>query len=806
MEASMMAISKMTKANHRHNILALLCSTVLAAAPAYAQVASTEDSAPEDIIITATKRSESLQKVPLSIQALGSEKLEQQQVSSSDDVIKLLPSVSFQSAGPGQSQFFFRGISSGGDGQRNGPLPATGLYIDETPVSTIGSSLDLHIYDMARIEALSGPQGTLFGASSLSGTLRLITNKPDTTVTKGAIDLQLNKFDKGGFGGSAEGYYNLPLSDKAALRVVGFYRRDAGYIDNIPQTRVFDINDDDPSNDIILTNATLVKQDFNNVETYGGRAALKIDLDDNWTVTPSVIYQQQLSKGSFLFDPKRGDLAVSDFLPSESKDRWYQAALTIEGKIGNWDLVYSGGYFGRKLNATTDYSYYTVGYEALIPEYAIFPDGAGGYIDPTQSQTLADKFTKLNQELRVTSPSDARFRLTAGFFLQRQTDRISADYDIKGVSQIPQEVLLVPAITGFGDNVFRTRANRIDRDYAAFTEFNFDITDQLTLTAGIRAFMYKNTVSGFSGTVFRISEPTCFATTDTNVPCNNITDASGQGPKKAIGSGETHKVNLSYKATPDILVYATYSTGFRPGGINRRASIIPYKPDTLTNYEIGWKTSLFDRQLRFNGAAFYENWKDFQFGLVPVGQNGLTNTYNAGDARIFGIEADFALNIGGLTLSGGGTYVDAKTTTDLCQADATGNIVCVDGQEPAARKGTRLPVQPKFKGNLTARYAFDMGSAESFLQATVNHQGGTRAALTKEDSDKLGFTKGFRSFDFSAGTQFGKYSLELFLQNAFDKRGQLSIGAPCATTYCGQFARIYTTKPRLFGIKLGTDF
>ena len=299
--------------------------------PAVAQDATAEEALPGEIVVTATKREESLQKVPLSIQALGEETLDQQQVSSLDDFSKLLPSVSFQSFGPGQSQIYFRGVSSGGDGLRTGPTPATGLYLDEIPVTTIAGSVDLHVYDIARIEALSGPQGTLFGASSLSGTLRLITNKPSTAGFEGGADLQVNKFGEGEFGGSLESFLNLPLSDNAALRVVGFYRRDGGYIDNIPGSRTFTLDDSDPTTNLTVNNAALVENDFNDVETFGGRAALKVDLNENWTVTPAIIYQDQKTSGPFLFDPRKGDLAVTDFQPTRNTDRWFQAALTVEG-------------------------------------------------------------------------------------------------------------------------------------------------------------------------------------------------------------------------------------------------------------------------------------------------------------------------------------------------------------------------------------------------------------------------------------------------------------------------------------------
>ncbi len=795
--------SKTTKVSLRNGMLALLGTTMLTAVPAFAQDAPAEEGAlPGDIIVTATKRSESLQKVSLSIQALGTETLDQQQVASIDDFAKLLPSVSFQSFGPGQSQIFFRGVSSGGDGLHIGPAPASGLYLDEIPVTTIAGSVDLHVYDIARIEALSGPQGTLFGASSLSGTLRIITNKPSTAGFEGGADLQVNKFGKGEFGGSLESFMNFPLSDNAALRVVGFYRRDGGYIDNIAGSRTFTLDDGDPTTNKTVTNAALVEDDFNDVATFGGRAALKIDLDDNWTVTPAVIYQNQVSKGPFLFDPRKGDLVVTDFQETRNKDRWYQAALTIEGKLGNWDVVYSGGYFERKVNNRSDYSYYTVAYDTYGSDYTNFPTATPGqFLDPSQFVRLGDKYTKHTHELRVVSPREDRFRLTAGMFFQRQTDAIEANYDIVGISTIPTppNANFVPVGAAFGDTVFLTRINRADRDFASFAEASYDITDSVTVTAGIRGFIATNTISGFSGFNRNALNANCLPTTATNRPCDNVN-------KKQDQSGETHKVNVSWQVTDDQLLYATYSTGYRPGGNNRRPGILPFKADTLSNYEIGWKTSLLDRKLRLNGAVFYEEWKDLQFGLVPVGNNGVTNTYNAGDARIYGIEGDFALALGGLTLSGAGTYIDAKLATDFCQVDATGNIVCVTGTPPAAPKGTRLPVQPKFKGSMTARYVVPMGSNDVFFQATANYQGGTRTFLTNADFAAVGPTKGFSTFDFSAGTSIGQFSVEAFIQNAFDKRGQLGLNTACSTTICGDFARIYPTKPQIFGLKVGSKF
>lgn len=747
-----------------------------------------------EIIVTAQKRSENLQNVPISIQALGTQKLEQLNIASFDDYAKVLPSVSFQSFGPGQTQLSFRGITSGGDGLHGGSQPTAALYLDEIPVTTIASAVDLHVYDIARVEALSGPQGTLFGSSSLAGTLRIIPNKPDTKEFSGRIDVSGNKVGKGTGGGSIEGFVNIPLSDRAALRVMGFYQHDGGYIDSIPGTRTFTLGDDDPSTNVTVNNAKFVKDNVNTTDTAGGRAALKVDLDDNWTIEPSVVYQHQTTRGSFLFDPRYGDLKVTDFGPGYNRDAWALATMTINGKIGNWDLTYAGGYFDRRVENKQDYSEYSVAYDQFQGGfYTYFPTANGGFLDPTQQVHNHDEYTKQSHELRISSPTGERYKLVAGLFYQRQTDRIVADYYINGLADIPNS----PAVPKAGDDLFATRAFRVDRDYAAFIDGSFDITPQLTLAAGIRVFKVNNTFVGFSGFKSGTLAANCVPVVADDRVCNNF-------DRQAKQSGETHRVNLTYKFDADRLVYATYSTGYRPGGNNRRPNVNPYIADTLANYELGFKTSWFDRKLRLNGALFYEKWKNLQYGLSPVGSFGVTNIYNAGDARVYGAEMDFNLRLGRLTLSGSGALIDGKLTTDFCSFDANGNPDCALGVV-AAPKGTPLPVQPRFKGNMTARYEFDLGSSKAFIQGSLNHQSGTRSYLTTREADLLGRTQGFETFDFSVGAKVSGFDVSAFIQNAFDKRGILSINTACTPSICGAARRFYPIKPQVFGIKLGHD-
>jgi outer membrane receptor protein involved in Fe transport len=338
----------------------LMTSSMLAAlpmiAPALAHgqtrqpVSTGQDDNGIEVIVTATKRATKLQDTPISIEVLSTKKLDDLNVASFNDYVALLPSVSFQNTPYQGSNVYFRGVASGGDGNHSGPQPSVGIYLDEEPVTTIGGPLDVHIYDMARIESLAGPQGTLYGASSEAGTIRLITNKPDTGGYYGRIDLDGNTVDHGGMGGKLEGMINIPFSDKVALRVVGWEQHNAGFIDNIAGTRSFL----PAGSGITVDNAPYVKNNYNTSEIEGGRAALKVDLDENWTVTGSVIGQATHSKGSAGYDPNVGDLKVQHFLPEYNHDRFIQAALTVQGKIGNFDLTYAGAAMKRTIDSAAD--------------------------------------------------------------------------------------------------------------------------------------------------------------------------------------------------------------------------------------------------------------------------------------------------------------------------------------------------------------------------------------------------------------------------------------------------------------------
>jgi iron complex outermembrane receptor protein len=817
----------------------------------------------DDIVVTAQKRDENIQDVPISIQAIGTRRLDQLGITNFNEYTALLPSVAFQTVSPGVTTVYMRGVANGGDGNHSGSLPSVGTYLDEQPVTTIGGTLDVHIYDVARIESLAGPQGTLYGASSESGTIRIITNKPDLSGFYGRVDVEGNTVAHGGQGGKAEGMLNIPVTDRAALRVVGFYQRDAGYIDNVPGRRTFcgtptftpDPETGDPvvsgciKDGISVTNSRFVEKNYNDTETYGGRAALKIDLDDTWTVTPTVLYQEQRSHGTYAYDPSVGDLQLQHFYPEYRRDRYIQGALTIEGKIGTWDVTYAGAYLDRRAAQSSDYTDYAEAYDSLyesvggLANYFYYQDNAGNTIDPRQNVLATDHFKKLSQELRVASPASEPFRVVVGAFYQRQSNLIHQDYAIPNLGA---DV----SVNGFPGTLWLTQQHRVDKDYAMFGEVSWDVLPRLTLTAGGRGYIYDNSLIGFFGfgrnpnadpddgrpyTAFPRNAAGssgtgvagCFLTTGQTLgsvvndpnggpvppllpaavkgsPCTNLGDyaSGGVAPRDAQGQGVTYRFNASWKPTDDLLFYGTWSRGFRPGGINRRGDLgsATYGADFLTNYEIGAKTTLLGGKLRLNGDIYEQHWNSFQFSFL--GENSFTIIQNGPDARIRGVEADANLNLGRLNLTAAGAYTDAVTRQNLCTT-----LVCPDVPGPndiLAPKGTRLPITPRFKITGTGRYTIPIGAAKAYVQGLVTHQSSATADLRVAKAEALGRIKGFTYGNLALGAEFGDYTVELFAQNIWDERAQLSRFQQCGA--CDQRPYIVVYTPRTLGLRAGAKF
>ena len=777
---------------------------------AMAQTESTQPNDTAEIVVTAQKREESLQTVPISIVALTGSRLDNLQVRNFQDYAQYLPSVAFSrgSTGvPGNISVSFRGIATDGGLVASGTLPTVGIYLDEQPVTSITGSLDIHAYDIARVESLAGPQGTLYGASAQAGVIRIITNKPDPTKFSASIDFEANKIFAGGTGGGVEGYANIPIvADKIALRAVGWYTHTGGYIDSIRRSRTFRSSG--------ITQTSLVGDNLNKSDVYGLRAQLGIDLDENWTVTPSAMYQKTTWDGPFRSDDdKAGVLKVGHFFPEFGRDEFYQVGATITGKIADFDLTYAGYYMNRVFASQNDYADYGFYYDAIAGSGAYVKDDLGRLIDPSQLYKNNRRSKKLSQEFRVASPRENRFRMVAGLFYQRQTELGEDNYLTANFATR----LSVPGRPG---QVWLTRQNRIDRDYAAFGQFDFDLTDQLTVTGGLRAYKFDNTLVGFFGvntTFFGTGVRQCLgpktgpfglgvAIVD-GTPCTNLGVLNADGtisPKQSKGDGFTYRANVTYKIDADHLIYATMSSGFRPGGINRAGAATPFNADKLTNYEIGTKNSFFDRRLTLNLTVFQGDWKNVQVTFQAPGGSGVAQITNAGGARSRGIEGDLAWrDPSGFSFIANAAYVDAKLTTPLFTGRPT----------PTAPAGTRLPLTPKFKGSATARYDFDVSSWRAHIQTALSYIGDRTRTLPVADSAKLGFSPGYTQIDASIGATRGNSSVELYVRNLNDVRGEQSRSAQCNINYCGPstfdpVGEIYRNynQPRTIGLRFGQKF
>jgi outer membrane receptor protein involved in Fe transport len=677
-----------------------------------------------------------------------------------------------------------RGVASGENGNHSGSMPSVGTYLDEQPITTITGNLDLHLYDVARVEVLAGPQGTLYGASSQAGTVRIITNKPDPNEFSGAFDLEANAIADGGYGQAGEGYLNIPLTQNTALRIVGWAEHEGGYIDNVAGTRQY------LSSGVLDDNFDVAEDDYNTVNTVGARVALGIELNESWTITPQVMGQRQESHGVFAQQQSVGDLAVTHFFPEWNRDEWIQGALTIEGRVSNFDVVFAASYLTREVDSNQDYADYGFFYDTFLLYGSYFTDNAFNPINPAQQVEGRDKYERETYELRIASPAENRLRFIAGVFFQHAEHNIHQRYIIEGFNDAHE-------VTGWDDTIWLTEQLRVDEESALFGEVSFDLTDRLTGTLGTRLFHTENSLEGFfgfseafkafyglapeypgEGPLSCIGPPTV-----DGAPCNDLNKSTEE-------DGELYRANLEYNIDDDRMIYITYSEGFRPGGINRRGTLPPYSSDYLDNYEFGWKTDWANGRLRWNGAIFHEVWEDFQFAFL--GANGLTEIQNAGDAEIDGIETDITwAPMDGLSVTAAATVLDSELTS----------AEIVDTVE-----GTQLPVAPEVKVDLTARYEFPLGAWEAFVQGGVSYVGDRSIDIRQTEAALIGTLDGYWLADLALGAERGGYRVTFFVDNIFDERGVTGRYTECAITTCFGEQYDVIVRPLTAGVRVGRSF
>ena len=749
----------------------------------------------EEVIVTAQKTAQNLQDVPVSVQVLGNKKMEDLNVNNFDDYIKFLPTVSYQRNRPGNAQIYMRGISSGGDGNHSASMPSVGVYLDEQPITTINQILDMHMYDINRVETLSGPQGTLYGASSQAGTMKIVTNKPDVSGFEAGYDITGDKVSHGELGYSLEGFVNMPLSDTAALRVVAWDKKEGGYIDNVHGVLNY------AASGIVRDNSDLIEKNFNDTATTGMRAALGIDLGENWTATPSLTYQKQRNTGDFTHDPEDiGDLKSKTFFPTVYDENWYQASLTLEGKVGDLDVVYAGSYLDRNVDSTYDY----IGYaEYLEDVYAAsgavcynYDSISGECTDASQYVSGDEKFFRQSHEFRVSSDQNQRLRWIAGAFFQKQTH----DFDLQWTTPDLDPVYSV--IEG-GHTVWQTYQVREDREKAAFAEIYYDVSEKLSVMGGVRFFNFNNSLYGFNGFLGHctgVYNGGKFVEDRTNgvpqYPCfdTKILDDVSKG------SGKTLKFNANYQIDDDKMVYATYSEGYRPGGVNRaRVPGIPkYQTDYVTNYELGWKTTLLEGKARFNGSIYVVDWDDFQYGFLDFTISNLTIIGNVGQARSKGAEFDLTYQVDqDFTLSVAGSYNDSKLKDPYYRNSDERQA----GGAPRAPIGQEMPFVPKLQMTAIARKSFELEGVPAFAQVALSHTGGSWSDL---ESAKRLWQNPYTIINTSFGYEGDDWSLTVFINNLTDTRAQIARYDPGYPS--GLDTTTAVNRPRSVGMRFGQKF
>jgi outer membrane receptor protein involved in Fe transport len=734
----------------------------------------------ETIVVTSRKRSENIQESPLSVTAFGNAKLEELGIENFNDYALMLPSVSFQSAGPGLSQIYMRGASDGGDGNASGSQPGVAMYLDEQPVTAIGRNLDLHVYDIERIEALAGPQSTLFGASSQSGTIRIITNKPDTNVLEGGFDVSYGTTENGSASHSLEGFVNVPVADNAAIRLVAWTKEDGGYIDNVAGKRTYGLFTNGGNfSTVEENNDHLVKDDFNELTNSGVRAALKVELNENWTATASYLTQSQDTEGVWYHDPENpngetGDLEVQRFFPDSMDDKFSQSALTVEGDLGFASLTYAGSFMDREVQYFNDYSDYADYFSTSWLQYYGCEYYGTADVDCSSMAIFYNddnKYTRDTHELRLQSNNDSPFQYTVGLYYEDASHDYRQEWVMEGMAQgadfkqFDEENLW-----------FLTDQQRNDKQTAIFGEVSYAFTDKLTTTIGGRYFENESTLSGVSG--YGVIAP--------GFPIINV-------DSKIDDSDSIFKFNASYKINDDVMTYLTWSEGYRPGGINRDETAVverEYKSDFVTNTELGWKTMWLDNNLRFNGALYHMQWDDMQFARYDASYGSPVGlTVNASEATIVGLESDLTyLLTPDWTISAAFNYNQAELSKDLLVGD---NL---------SPEGTKLPNVPDFKGNISTRYNFSIADYDSFAQLVVSHVGESYGDIYKyKTSDPTTDTRdtnnSYTIANFSAGINMDGWGLDFYINNLTDERAQLSKGSASWDT------TITTNRPRSMGVR-----
>ena len=784
----------------------------------------------EEVVVTARKKTESLQDVPISVSALRESDLEDKGINVFEDYLLQLPSVTAGGAGPGTSTIYIRGLASTTPNLTTagvaGLAPNVSFYLDEQPLAQPGRNLDVYAADMARIEVLAGPQGTLFGASSQAGVVRMITNKPVIGEASANVEVEARFMPGAESGDKVELVANMPLGDSAAARFVAYRDKKGGYIDqvagslNASQSARFrpagTLRDNglpvsssragfqagaDLSGATLNNAVAIVKEDANTLTYQGFRASLALEIGKNWNALATVAQQTIDADGVFFVDPNLGDLEIQRYTEDVIEDEFDNMSLTLEGSIGDLEVVYAGAYTDRTSDQMVDYTdylfvgqylpYYICDYYVTYTTYAPgnVPTGTCG-----APNLLVDSTTNLevtSHEFRIHANLNDTTSLTAGVFasdtelteLNLFTYPGSVDNDITYAANY---ALTDTSVTGVINKaspgwfsagpysepvIFFNDIKRTDKQMGVFGEVSFALNDTSELSVGARWYDIEVDFEGSANSSFYNG----FGNPDTQQFGSNLSAQYAPGnangyPAKAQTDGVIGKVTYSWNPSEDVMYYATWSEGFRPGLLNRPVgSSSPdgsytVKPavdsDEVTNYEFGWKAVLQDGALRFNGSVFMVDVSGLQSTIFDPSIVNLFFSDNAADAEIKGVEGDFLYYTdNGFILSGAFSLLDTEITKSLVP---TADVVV----------GSDLAFAPGFQANFTARKEWGTSSGNTgHWQAQFNHSRASDSDIMEPNRAQQGM---YSLANIRAGVSNDNWTAEMYINNITDERAEIS--------------------------------
>lgn len=713
-----------------------------------------------EIVVTAQKSEQRLQDVPLSITALSQTTLQRMGIQSLAEVAEAVPGLNVVTVAPGQNEILIRGISSAGG------IPTTGFYLDDTPLESVGNvagnAMDPAMFGLERVEVLRGPQGTLYGDSSMGGTVRYITVQPTLDVTEGNVSAELSDTDGGGFNYQTSGTLNAPLiAGLAAVRATVFDRDFDGYIDRYPI---------DPNNYLAALPGP-VDRNVNTEKTYGGRVSVRLQPADNLSVTPSVLFQRTDLGGTFTVDDPPGsfdDLIQTRDAAEPSSDAMQLYSLTAKGDFGPTHVTSSTSYRARVFDAVEDDSKTSYYYFSPSPQSYVYPT-------PFWNRFANHDFT---EELRATSGAGPVHGILGLFYL-RQSNLFGFNYPTP-------EGYNTAFGSPFGNQPFfvSTRHNLITQR-AVYGQLTFDLPANFQAILGGRAFHISQDENDYYAGVFQ------------GAPITYV--------ESTAESGFTPKYELTYKVTPDVLSYVTAAKGFRQGGTQAPAGDIcnadlaaigldyqptSYNPDYIWNYELGIKSAWLDRRLVVNADVYYIDWKDVQ-QLIVLPTCGANIVGNFGTASSKGGELEVQAQVTDrLLLTLGASYNEATLLSTVAGAQG--------------QPGDTLEDAPRWMGSAAAEYDVQLsplmaGYARFDVYAT-SYQ------LNSFDRTSIWYRRsGYGLTNLRFGARDGSWDTALFVDNLFDRNVQTALPVSYAVDL-PTTRRLAINRPRTIGLDVRWQF